>query len=303
MKIIVFGYHNIGYSCLKLLIDAGEEVVGVITYDDNPNENIWFKSVEELAQKNNIKVFKPSTINTTEFIEINRNLKPDIIFSFYFRDIIPKEILEIPPKGCLNMHGSFLPAYRGRVPVNWAIINGEKETGVTLHYMIEKPDAGDIAAQKKVEISFTDTAKMLFDKMENAAVEVLKETLPLLRNDSVKRIKQDDSKTSYYGGRTLEDGIIEWSKSAFEIYNLVRAVTKPYPGAFTFYKGQKIFIWWCSLSESNNNNNSKLPGTILNITDDNKIIVNTGKGILKIEKYTIENDGKANFLVGEHFGK
>jgi methionyl-tRNA formyltransferase len=179
------------------------------------------------------------------WIEKVSRLTPDVLFSFYFRHMLSQDILNIPASGAYNLHGSLLPAYRGRAPVNWAIANGEKETGVTLHHMIGKPDAGDIVGQKAVEIEFEDTARTLYDKLCVAAGEMLAEVLPLIREGSAPRIPQDVTNGSYHGGRRPEDGRIDWTWPAVRIYNLIRAVADPYPGAFGFLPGVgKILIWW-----------------------------------------------------------
>ncbi len=173
-----------------------------------------------------------------------RRLRPDFLFSVYYRHMLKRPLLDLPRLGALNLHGSLLPKYRGRVPVNWVLVNGETETGVTLHYMEEKADRGDIVAQKPVPITPEDTAFTLFAKMTAAAESLMRETYPLLRAGRAPRKPQDHSQASYFGGRRPEDGRIDWRKSALEIYNLVRAVTHPYPGAFTTLDGRKLFIWW-----------------------------------------------------------
>jgi methionyl-tRNA formyltransferase len=285
MRIVVFAYHNIGYSCLETLIENREDVAAVFTHRDNPDENIFFKSVAELAQKNSIPTYFPEDLRDAKWISLIKEISPDLIFSFYYRLMIPKEMLNIPKYGAINMHGSLLPKYRGRCPVNWVIINGETETGVTLHYMIEKPDAGDIIAQKRCQIDLEDTAFTLLKKIEGAAAELLKETLPLIKEGKNKRIKQDLSKGSYFGGRKPEDGRIDWNRKNIEIHNLVRAVTHPYPGAFTFYKGRKVFIWKASIAPEIDNGQTP-PCTI--IIKDSRIYVKTGEGLLGIIRIQID---------------
>ncbi len=194
--------------------------------------------------------------------------------------MIKKEILEIPLRGALNMHGSYLPAYRGRVPVNGAVINGERETGATLHYMVAKPDAGDIVDQEKVVIEFTDSSHDVFDKVTDAAEKVIARGWPLLREGKAERRPMNLSAGSYFGGRKPEDGLIGWTKSAVEIYNLVRGVTHPYPGAFTFIEGQKVFVWNAWPVEGDGN-----PGEIVSAYP---LLVGTGKGLLEIRSLQLE---------------
>jgi methionyl-tRNA formyltransferase len=239
---VVFAYHNVGVRCLSVLLAHGVDVGLVVTHRDNPKENIWFDSVAELAALHGIPVITPDNPNTPEVVEQIRALQPDFFFSFYYREMLKRELLEIPKRGALNMHGSLLPKYRGRVPVNWAIIKGEKETGSTLHYMTEKPDNGDIVAQQAVPILPNDTALEVFQKVTVAAEMALNNCLPDLLAGRAQAVKQDLSKGAYFGGRKAEDGIIDWSQSAQEIHNLVRAVAPPYPGATTQLLGKPMRI-------------------------------------------------------------
>jgi len=234
---IVFAYHNVGVRCLSVLLAHGVDVALVVTHRNNPKENIWFDSVAKLAMLHDIPVIMPDNPNAPEVVEQIRVLQPDFFFSFYYREMLKRELLEIPKSGALNMHGSLLPKYRGRVPVNWAIIHGEKETGATLHYMTEKPDNGDIVAQQAVPILPDDTALEVFQKTTVAAEIALHGVLPALLAGKAQAVKQDLSKGAYFGGRKAEDGIIDWSKDARSIHNLVRAVAPPYPGATTQLMG------------------------------------------------------------------
>lgn len=236
-RAVVFAYHNVGYRCLNVLLAHGVEVALVVTHRDNPKETIWFDSVAELAALHGIPVITPDDPNTPEVVAQIRALQPDFYFSFYYREMLKRELLEIPKQGALNMHGSLLPKYRGRVPVNWAIIHGETETGSTLHYMTEKPDDGDIVAQQAVPILPDDTALQVFQKVTVAAEIALNGVLPALLAGRAQAVKQDLSKGAYFGGRKAEDGTIDWSQSAQAIHNLVRAVAPPYPGATTQLQG------------------------------------------------------------------
>jgi methionyl-tRNA formyltransferase len=239
---VVFAYHNVGYRCLSVLLAHGVEVPLVVTHRDNPQENIWFESVAELASLHGIPAITPDNPNVTEVIDQIRALQPDFFFSFYYREMLKRELLQIPRRGALNMHGSLLPKYRGRVPVNWAIIKGETETGATLHYMTEKPDNGDIVAQQAVPILPNDTAFEVFNKVTVAAEIALNDVLPDLLAGRARAAIQDLSKGAYFGGRKPEDGVIDWSQSAQAIHNLVRAVAPPYPGAMTRLMGKPMRI-------------------------------------------------------------
>jgi methionyl-tRNA formyltransferase len=272
-SIVVCAYHNVGYRCLEELIRQDADVALVFTHDDSPNEEIWFESVRELAERQGIPVMT-SDINLRENVALLRELAPDLLLSFYYRTMIREEVLEIPKLGALNLHGSYLPKYRGRVPVNWAVINGESDTGATLHYMVQKPDAGDIVDQEKVAISFTDTAFDVFNKVTEAAVTVLSRSLAPLLEERAPRIPMDLSRGSYFGGRRPADGRIDWHRSALEIYNLIRGVTHPYPGAFTFLNGKKIVIWSAVPVEGEGE-----PGKIVSLAP---LLVGTGSGLLEI---------------------
>ena len=220
----------------------GVEVALVVTHRDNPTETIWFDSVAELAALHGIPVITPDNPNALEVVEQIRALQPDFFFSFYYREMLKRELLEVPKRGALNMHGSLLPKYRGRVPVNWAIIHGETETGATLHYMTEKPDNGDIVAQQAVPILPNDTALQVFQKVTVAAEIALNDVLPALLAGKARAVKQDLSNGAYFGGRKAEDGVIDWGQSARQIHNLVRAVAPPYPGATTQLMGKTMRI-------------------------------------------------------------
>ncbi len=260
MKCVVLAYHDVGRAGIEALIRNGFEISAIFTHRDNPNENIWFGSVAELAGELGIPVFAPDDINHPVWIERIKAMAPDFIFSFYFRDLVKKDILSIPRLGALNLHGSLLPKYRGRVPINWAIINGESETGVTLHYMTIKADAGDIVDQEKFAIDDSDTAKTLFGKAVLATKTVLDRALPLLKAGKAPRIKQNEAEATCFGGRKPADGQISWLKSAREVRNLVRAVTRPYPGAFSFIGDRKCFFWSVEVVEAPR---KATPGTVL----------------------------------------
>jgi methionyl-tRNA formyltransferase len=232
-RVVVFAYHNVGVRCLKVLLAHGVEVALVVTHQDNPNERIWFDSVAETAAAYGVPVVTPDDPNAPETLTAVAALAPDFLFSFYYRRLLKAPLLATAAGGAYNMHGSLLPKYRGRVPVNWAVLHGERETGATLHRMIEKPDAGDIVAQQAVPILPDDTAKEVFDKVTLAAEIALDRALPSLLAGTAPHVPQELARGSYFGARRPEDGRVDWSLSAGEIHNLVRAVAPPYPGAFT----------------------------------------------------------------------
>lgn len=228
----VFAYHNVGVRCLDVLCAAGAEVALVVTHDDDPGEKIWFESVAARASLHGIPVIAPRDPNASDVVKRVRALAPDVLFSFYYRRMLGAELLALPRLGAYNMHGSLLPRFRGRAPVNWAILMGERETGATLHEMIAKPDAGGIVDSERVPILPNDIALEVFDKVTLAAEIVLERALPALLAGTAKVVPQDLSAGSYFGGRRSEDGAIHPDWPAKRVHDLVRAVAPPYPGAF-----------------------------------------------------------------------
>jgi methionyl-tRNA formyltransferase len=242
VRAVVFAYHNVGARCLRVLRAHSVEVALVVTHADNPTENIWFERVADLAHDYDIPVATPDDPNTPDFAARLRALQPDFFFSFYYRLMLKPALLAIPARGAYNMHGSLLPSYRGRVPVNWALIHGERETGATLHRMVEKPDAGEIVAQQAVPILPDDTAGEVFGKVTVAAELALDRALPALLAGTAAHRQPDLSIGSYFGGRKPEDGRIDWQQPATAVHNLIRAVAPPYPGAFFDFRAQRIVI-------------------------------------------------------------
>jgi methionyl-tRNA formyltransferase len=229
---VVFAYHNVGVRGLASLLANNIDVKLVVTHEDDPQENIWFGSVRELARLNNIPVICPDDPNAADVVEQIRELQPDWFFSFYYRNMLGQPLLDIPLKCALNLHGSMLPKYRGRVPINWAILHGEKECGASLHRMEIKPDAGALIDQQAIPILPNDTAQEVFQKVTCAAEMVLMRSLPGLLQGTQQETKLELSAGSYFGGRRPEDGRINWFDSARQVHNLIRAVAPPYPPAF-----------------------------------------------------------------------
>ena len=241
-RAVVFAYHDVGCRCLEVLLDERIEVPLVVTHRDGPDERIWFASVAELARARAIETLVPDDPNAPQIVERIRDLRPDFLFSFYYRLMLGAALLAIPRRGAFNMHGSLLPKYRGRVPVNWAIIHGETETGATLHEMVEKPDAGRIVDQEAVAILPDEPAVDVFGKVTAAAERVLRRSLPKLVDGSAVLRAQDLSQGGYYGGRRPEDGRIDWRAPAKRVHDLVRALAPPYPGAFTEVEGTRLRV-------------------------------------------------------------
>lgn len=276
MKAIVLAYSNIGHAGLKTVLKHNIEVAAVFTHPDHPSENIWFQSVAELAASKGLPVYAPNDINHPLWVERIRNLAPDVLFSFYYRQLIKPPLLSIPSLGAFNLHGSLLPKYRGRCPVNWVLINGEKKTGLTLHLMTEVPDAGDIVGQISVVIDQDDTARSLNEKLTALVPSFLSTLFESIAKRKPPRSKQDQAQATCFGGRSPKDGQIDWYQPAESIYNLIRAITRPYPGAFTFAGERKLIIWE-AVSELGGI--GETPGTILS---SDPFTVATTQGVLRI---------------------
>jgi methionyl-tRNA formyltransferase len=242
IRALVFAYHNVGVGCIKTLLDAGIQIELVVTHADDPHENIWFGSVAALCQERGIPYVQPEASDLLELLPQFKKIAPDYIFSFYYRYMITSDILATAGIAALNMHGSLLPKYRGRAPVNWAILHGETETGASLHIMEVKPDAGDIVGQVAVPIDPDEDATAVFAKVSNAAIEVMQAALPELLQGRVPRTRNVLANGSYFGGRKPEDGRIHWNQSAKQVHDLIRAVAPPYPGAFTDWQGARMVI-------------------------------------------------------------
>jgi len=274
-RILFFGYSEVGHACLDLLLDRGDNVIGLITHEDQAGENIWFKTPAATARDHGVPVFTPESVNTREWIARIAAMRPDLILSVYYRHLISTSILDIPTLGAFNMHGSLLPKYRGRAPINWAIIHGESRIGMTLHRMVKRADAGAIVDQDGVDIGPLDTAEQAFRKVLPCARTVLARQIDPLLNGTATATPQDDSQATCFGARSPADGRIDWTRSAAEIFNLIRGVTDPYPGAFTEYGGARLMVWWAEPAPGL----TGLPGTILSL---DPLVIATGNGSLRL---------------------
>lgn len=241
-RAVVFAYHDVGVRCLRVLLAHGIEVALVLTHEDNPQEQIWFDSVARHAHWHGLKVITPADPNTPEVIAQVRAARADFLFSFYYRNMLGAELLACASRGAYNMHGSLLPQYRGRVPVNWAVLRGERTTGATLHAMTIKPDAGALVDAEAVPILPDDTAVEVFRKVTVAAEITLDRALPGLVAGTAKLKAQDLSQGGYFGRRTARDGAIDWHRGIGAVHNLVRAVAPPFPGAFARADGEALRV-------------------------------------------------------------
>lgn len=278
-RCVLFAYHEMGFACMEALLALGAPIVALFTHHDQSGEEVWWRSCAELARANSIPVHTPDRIDEGWIAKIAAT-RPAVIYSFYYRNLLPEAALRLAPLGAFNLHGSMLPKYRGRAPVNWMIVNGEREAGVTLHYMVARADAGDIVAQRAVAIDDGDTALTLYRKIVPLGAALVREFHPPIVAGAAPRHPQDLSAGRYFGRRRPEDGRIGWSWPARRIFNLVRAVTHPYPGAFCFFRGRKLFIWTAAIvSESGARGE---PGAIIGAASDGGIEVAAGAGGVSI---------------------
>jgi methionyl-tRNA formyltransferase len=294
-RIAVFAYSDTGHACLAHLLDRRERVVLVATHRDNPEERAWFPSVAELARSRGIEpIVMENPLDPASFARV-RTVQPDLIFSFYYRRILPEEMLSEPPLGAWNMHGSLLPKFRGRAPVNWAVLKGETRTGATLHAMTERADRGPILDQEAVPIGPDDTAIEVQRRVTAAAVTILARRLDELKSGQAHPVPQDESQASRFGRRRPDDGRVDWTRPAQEVHDLVRAVTHPYPGAFTDVLGSKTFVW-----------RSRLPGLAAHDTfpgqvraEEERLFVACGDDRY-VELLALQEDGMAEENAAEY---
>ena len=297
-RAVVFAYHNVGARCLRVLHAHGVEIALVVTHEDDPAEAQWFARVADVAADLELPWIAPEDANAPDVVAAIAALAPDFIFSFYYRRMLKPPLLALARRGALNMHGSLLPLYRGRAPVNWAVLHGERHTGATLHYMADKPDAGDIVAQQAVPILPDDTAKDVFDKVTVAAEICLDAVLPALLAGTAARRHNDVARGSYFGGRGPEDGRIDWSQAARTVHNLVRAVAPPYPGAFTTLAGHPARVLRTRVVAA-----AGTPATPSLAVEHGSLLARCGGGgILRIDALEIDGRIHTPTMVVERFG-
>jgi methionyl-tRNA formyltransferase len=303
MRIVFMGTPDFAVGALEAIIKAGHEVVAVVTQPDKPkgrSGQMQFPPVKECALKYNIPVFQPAKIKTPEAVEELRGYNADIFVVAAFGQILSKEILDMPRLGCVNIHASLLPKYRGAAPINWCIIDGEEKTGVTIMQMNEGLDTGDILTVKEVPIDKKETAETLFDKLSVAGAELIVDTLPKLANGEVTPIQQDDSKSSYAKLMHKSLGKVDWTKSAVSIERLVRGLNS-WPSAFTSFNGKTVKLWSCDVVSDTDNKGEA--GTIVNVAKD-YFDVACGEGVLRVLELQLEGKKRMDtksFLLGNQW--
>ena len=283
---VLFAYHEMGRACLEALLALGAPVVALFSHRDAPAEEIWWRSCADLARANSIPIYLPESIGADEIAQVAA-LRPAIIYSFYYRNLLPEKLIALAPLGAYNLHGSLLPKYRGRAPVNWMLANGERESGATLHHMVARADAGDIVAQRALEIADDDTALTLYRKIVPIGADLIRRYHPLIASGTAPRRTQDLAQGSYFGRRRPEDGRIDWNWPARRIFNLVRAVTHPYPGAFGFLNGRKLYVWVAKIATETGTRGAA--GEVIAERADGAIEVAAGAGSVMISCVQIEN--------------
>ena len=262
MSAVLFAYHDVGCAGIRVLHRLKIPIAAVYTHADDPHENAWFGSVRKTCEELKLPVHVGADPNSPEEREKIARLDPTAFFSFYYRDMLKRPLLELPRHGGVNLHGSLLPRYRGRAPVNWQLLHGERESGATLHYMVARADAGDIVDQEPFAIGPDDTPTDVFRKLLPAAETVLMRSAQAVMDGTAPRIEQMESKATTFGRRTAADGLIHWRMAAHDVRNLVRAVTDPYPGAFTYLPGgRRMTIWWADLA-ADSPRGAKAPGSV-----------------------------------------
>lgn len=293
-RILVFAYSDVGHDCLRYLLDSGEHVVACLTYPDPPPPATWPPSVLRLCQERGVPFAVNADLNDLEQVQKVADLRPDLIFSFYYRELLPASLLRLPRLGAFNMHGALLPKYRGRAPVNWAVLEGATETGATLHQMVEKADAGDIVDSESVPIGSDETAIEVQRKVASAAVKILARQLPAIKAGTAPRRPQDPALAFSRGRRNPEDGKIDWNQPAKSVHDLVRAVTHPYPGAFTDAFPEKTWIWKTALPGLSGHD--AYPGQLF--VHDNRLFVCCGDDRY-IEVIVLQPEGGAEMTAAQ----
>ncbi|OIA98871.1 methionyl-tRNA formyltransferase [Paenibacillus sp. LC231] len=292
MNIVFMGTPAFAVPSLEMLISEGYSIVAVVTQPDRPQGRkkvLTPTPVKEAALRHGIPVLQPQRLRNPEAVAELAEYKPDMIVTAAYGQILPKSVLDMPSLGCLNVHGSLLPAYRGGAPIQRSIINGESVTGITLMYMAEGLDTGDMIARTEVPIEDDDTAGTMFEKLSQAGAELLRSELPRLVKGKVDAEPQDDTKATYAPNLTRDDERIDWTRTSREIYNQIRGLV-PYSGGFTLWNGDVFKVWAAAKPDSAQTpSNDAQPGTVLKLHEKG-IVVKTGDGTLTL--LTVQPSGK-----------
>lgn len=295
-RIVFVGCVAEGKACLQEILDAGGNVVAILTFTDDLFEKTsGAVRFDDIAEAHGIPLYKVKNTNTPEAVELIRSLRPDAMFVIGWTRLVSAEVLNIPRYGCFGMHASLLPKYRGRAPVNWALIKNEQETGNTMMLLDEGVDTGDIVAQKRLAIKLSDTCETLYEKVAAAGKDMLREFIPKLQSGAFTRTPQTDRDALTLPKRRPEDGLIDWGKSSLALFNWVRALTHPYPGAFTYLRGKKLLIWEARIAHYPSGPSpdgtweSYRPGEIVSV-DDGIVVSAGGAELLSVHRLNFEDE-------------
>lgn len=290
MRVVFMGTPDFSVGTLQALYEAGHEIVGVVSQPDKPKgrgKNLQPTPVKEAALKLGLPVYQPKRVREPEFVQVLKDLNPEVIVVVAFGQLIPKEILELTPYGCINVHASLLPKYRGAAPIQWAVIDGEQESGVTIMRMDEGLDTGDMISKAVVPLDAEETGGSLFDKLSQTGAKLLVETLPSLEDGTAVFEKQpEESPTAYAGMIKKSMGNLDFSRPAVELERLIRGLN-PWPSAYTRLDGKTLKIWKAQVREEEKGQETLEPGTVW-ITEQQELLVKTGKGMLKITELQLE---------------
>lgn len=290
-KAIVFGYGELGIAAADLVAGSGSELAGMVIPSNRTGADVTL--FRDFAQRRGIPfLVQPPRNRIGGFVEELRELDPDVILVWSYSMVLPPEVISLPPLGCFNIHGGLLPQYRGGHVMQWAIIRGEGQTGVALHRMDEGIDTGPLIAEKRFPIEWSDDAVAVRQKLKAAGLEILSEWWPAIAAGIAPEVAQDESVADYFPLRTPDDGLIDWAESNSRIYNLVRALVRPWPGAFTWLKGQKVTVWRAIPLERNVEDNTgyRSPSMVLSVNECG-VRIATGNGDLLLREAEIIGNG------------
>lgn len=286
MRVVFLGSQEIGAGCLRVILEAGHEVVGVGAFRPKDHEH-WTDDVTRIVKERGLPPLKARRFRTSAAVERLRSLEPDILFAVGWRWILPPEVLGIPPKGCLGIHGSLLPRIRGFAPVNWALIRDEPQTGPTLFYFDDGTDTGDIVGQRPFPITDEDDAGTVRARLASESVALLAEHVDGLAAGTAPRIPQTEEGVSHGPQRRPEDGAVDWTATPRDVFNWVRGLTRPYPGAFSEVGGRKVHVWKVRPLEGGG------PGPGILAPDERRIVIGAGVGAVEMLDAGLDGDDRA----------
>jgi methionyl-tRNA formyltransferase len=300
MRTLFIGGTKRGYLTVKALVESGAEIAGILSLKQDEHERERYEHpLRALATKNGIPFRETKWIKKEEIADwIEQDVRPELGIVVGCRVLLPKEIYEMPRRGTVAVHDSLLPLNRGFAPLNWSIINGQDHTGVTLFYINEGMDAGDVVGQKRVEIGPTETAPQVYDRVCQATVDLVLETYPRLAANTARAVTQDESLATFLCSRSPIDGLIDWSSDTVHIYNQIRGLTYPYPGAFTYYAGKKLVVWRAEAIEAPPAFVGRIPGRVIEVNKQyGTIDVLTRDGVLRI--FEVDYDGRGTIAAAQ----